>query len=102
MSNLEETLAFQIQAIGLPAPEREYRFHDKRKWRFDFCYPKIQLAIEVQGGTWNRGAHGRGSGIAQDYKKNNAAVLLGWRIMYFTSDMIKSGQAVNDIEAALK
>lgn len=33
----EETLAFHVKAAQLPPPEREYQFHNKR--RFDFCWP---------------------------------------------------------------
>ena len=102
MSNLERILDFHMHAIGLPAPEREHKFHPTRKWRFDFCWPDKMLAVEVQGGTWNRGAHGRGSGIRRDYRKNNAAVALGWRVLYMTSDMVQSGEALDDIEAALE
>lgn len=32
---------------------KEYRFHDKRKWRFDYAIPEHKIAIEVEGGVWN-------------------------------------------------
>ena len=35
--------------------EREYKFHKTRKWRFDFAYPDIQLAVEIDGGQWRAG-----------------------------------------------
>ena len=78
----------------LPAPETEYRFHPKRRWRFDFAWPKMKLAVEVEGGTWSGGRHTRGGGFAKDCEKYNAAVMLGWRVLRFTSGMIKRGEAL--------
>jgi len=97
-SSLEEDLAFQIKSIGLPEPEREYRFHNTRKWRFDFAWVDYRIAMEVEGGVWNGGRHGRGSGIVKDIEKGNAAVLLGWQMLRATADMVKSGEAVKLLE----
>jgi len=65
----------------LPRPATEYRFHTTRKWLFDFAWPEQKVALEVEGGVWTRGAHGRGSGIVRDIEKYNAAALLGWRVL---------------------
>jgi len=97
-SELEMELAFHIRAVDLPEPEREYQFHPKRKWRFDFAWPGIKLAAECEGGTWNRGRHTRGSGFEKDCEKYNAAVLLGWRVLRFTNKMIASGEAIETLE----
>lgn len=69
---------------GLPRPDFEWVFCNTRKFRFDIAWPdpRIKLAIEVQGGVWSRGAHGRGAGIVRDYEKHNLAVTMGWRILY--------------------
>jgi very-short-patch-repair endonuclease len=79
LSNWEETLALQIRALRLPVPSREFRFDDTRRWRFDFAYPEIKLAIEVDGGTWTQGRHTRGQGYENDAEKCNQAVLQGGR-----------------------
>lgn len=71
---------------GVPPPEYEYRFHPTRRWRMDVAWPEEKVAIEVQGGIWNRGAHGRGSGIVRDYEKHNAAMVAGWRVVYVVPD----------------
>lgn len=65
-------------------PVAEHRFHPTRKWRWDWSWPERKLAIEVDGGVWTRGKHGRGAGIVQDHAKQNAAVALGWRVMRCT------------------
>ena len=29
---------------------KEFRFHETRKWRFDYAFPSHKIAIEVDGG----------------------------------------------------
>ena len=72
------------RAVGLPMPEREYRFAPPRRWRFDFSYPQWHVAIEVQGAIWTQGRHSRGSGLLLEHEKLNAAASLGWRVLYTT------------------
>lgn len=101
-SELEETLAFQSMAAGLPRPEREYRFCTERRWRFDFAWPESNLACEVEGGTWSRGRHTRGAGFEKDCEKYNAATLDGWRVLRVTGKMITDGTALDAIEALIR
>lgn len=101
MSKLEALLLRHIKALKLEEPVAEYRFHETRKWRFDFAYPEQQIAIEVEGGTWVNGRHTRGKGYEQDCEKYNTAALRGWAVLRFTSGMITSLMAVNMIEEAL-
>lgn len=102
MSDLEDTLLFQMRLMELPMPEREYRFHPKRRWRFDFCWPGLMLAAEVEGAIWASGRHTRGSGYQADAEKYNSAVLLGWRVLRFTDRMIDSGDAIKTILEAMR
>ncbi len=55
-SALEELFAFQCKALKLPAPCREIVFCE-RKWRLDFAWPDIKLAVEIEGGIWTNGRH---------------------------------------------
>lgn len=55
-----------------------------RQLRWDYAIPEIKTLIEVQGGTWNRGAHGRGSGIQRDMEKLNYSACRGWRCLQYT------------------
>jgi very-short-patch-repair endonuclease len=100
-SGLEQAMANQIAWAGLPKPEREYRFHPKRRFRLDFAWPERRLGLEVQGGTWSGGAHGRGSGIARDYEKLNLALLQGWRVLQVDTKMVKDGRAIGLLIEAL-
>lgn len=97
----EERLLFQVRALKLPEPERELRFHPTRQWRFDFAWPKHMIAVEVEGGTWGRGRHTRGSGFEKDCEKYNAAAELGWTVYRYTSDQIARGEAIEQLERVL-
>lgn len=101
-SELEETLLLLIRAEDLPEPEREYRFHDVRRWRFDFAYPEHKIGIECEGGTWAKGRHSRGSGFRKDCEKYNTASMMGWTVLRFTSGMISSGEAIDTIRKVLE
>ena len=102
MSALEELLERHIKLTGIPAPAREYRFHPRRRWRFDFAWPLYRIAVEVDGGIYCRGRHVRGKGFERDAEKGNAAVLAGWRVLHFTPRMVRSGLAVQAIEILMK
>ncbi len=102
MSTLEDLLQTHIQMAGLPKPAREFRFHPRRRWRFDFAWPLCKISVEVDGGIYCRGRHVRGSGFERDAEKRNAAVMAGWRVLHFTSRTVKSGEAVQAIEALLR
>lgn len=84
---------------GFPTPETEYRFHQTRRWRFDFAWVSWQVAVEVNGGIWIKGRSGRGgahslpSNIIRDMEKNNEATRLGWRVFEFTPRQLKTGEA---------
>jgi hypothetical protein len=90
------------KAYGIPPPKSEYRFHPKRKWRFDFSWPENLVAVEVQGGVWTHGKHGRASGIVKDYEKLNSAQILGWIVLQILPSDIKNGSAATTIIEALK
>ncbi len=97
-TSLEDRFLLQIKAMRLPAPEREVMVSSTRKFRFDFAWPGLRIAVEVDGGTWNRGAHGRGVGIRRDCIKSNLATLEGWELLRGTTDMVKDGSLISDLE----
>ncbi|MCX4027914.1 hypothetical protein [Spartinivicinus marinus] len=101
MSKLEATLELHIKALKLPAPKTEYKFHPKRRWRFDFAWPDKKLAVEVEGGGWVNGRHNRGQGFANDMEKYHEAMDLGWNIYRCNSELIHSGRAVELIQKLL-
>lgn len=78
---------------GIPEPNTEYRFHPKRKWRFDFAWVPYKVALEVEGGAFTQGRHTRGKGFIADMEKYNEATILGWRILRCTPQQLNSGAA---------
>jgi hypothetical protein len=86
----------------LPAPTLQYHFHPERKWRFDFSWPDHgKVAVEIQGGSFVQGGHNRGAQQAKDYEKQNAAVLLGWRVLHFNTKQMGNIIEVVDLVASV-
>jgi very-short-patch-repair endonuclease len=102
MSVLEALFAQQVRALRLPEPVREYRFDAIRRWKFDFAWPAQKVAVECEGGIWTSGRHTRGAGFEVDCEKYNAATLQGWRVVRFTSGMVKNGAAIDTLIGAMK
>lgn len=94
-------LPLKIVAVTIPAPVREHRFDRVRKWRFDFAYPAMRLAIEVQGGIFSRGRHTRGAALLKEYEKLNEAALAGWRVLFVTPQQVQNGEATKLIARAI-
>lgn len=93
----EELFALHCKALSIDVV-REYRFHEKRKWRFDFAIPALKIAVEIEGGTWGKSRHTTGSGFEKDCEKYNSATEFGWRVLRYTSKHVKSGEAINQLE----
>ena len=102
MSALESAAALQIRALALPEPEREYRFLPPRRWRFDFAWPALMVALEVEGGVHSGGRHTTGPGFTRDCEKYNEAALRGWTVIRVTGHHIDSGDMAAWLERALQ
>ena len=97
-SDLEKALARRLDKVGLGGYEREYVFHDTRRWRLDFAWPELKLAIEVEGGVHTGGRHVSAVGFEADCAKYNAAAICGWTVLRVTGDQVRSGYAVGAIQ----
>lgn len=94
-----ERIVSICRLFGLPPPDREYRFTPARMWRFDCAWVDAKLAVEVHGGAFSGGRHATGSGLVADSEKLRAAVLLGWRVLVFTTTDLaeRNASAVADV-----
>ncbi len=119
-NELEDILAEQLTNVEIPF-ERQYKFHPEKNWRADFSifdrdYPKMKLLLECDGGTFSKpklkiaksgkpymtkSAHSSGTGIASDMLRQNEAVILGYRVLRFDTNMVKNGTALTTILRAL-
>ncbi len=65
-----------------------------RIWRTDYLFLNdasgVKLAVEIEGGTWNNGAHNRGSGYLKNVQKYNSYSLLGYTLLRFTAIQAKT------------
>lgn len=94
----EEMAAIILRSLRIPFV-REFQFHPERKWRFDFLLPD-KWVIEVEGGTrMKKSGHSTHAGITRDIEKYNAAVLMGFRVLRYTSEMVKAGCIERDMSA---
>ena len=97
---------------GLGPPEKEFRFHNKRKWRLDYAYPSLKIGIEINGGAWKKttyrnkrgelvtaigGRHNIGNGYLRDIEKKNTLTILGWAILEFTPDQTSKSETIDQI-----
>lgn len=99
--NQQIILAY-YKSCRLPSCETEYKFHPTRKWRFDYAFPFVKVAVEQQGGVWSCGKHGRGSGIIKDYEKMNEAQLHGWIVLQILPNKMAMLETVKLIRRAIE
>ena len=97
---LENSFEAMIKQYKFPEMIRQYRFAPPRRYRFDFAYPKLKIAVEIEGGSWVYGGHNRPKGFASDCEKYNLAVMNGWQLLRYTGNTM--GQAVDDLKELLK
>lgn len=104
-TQLEDTFLFQIKTLGLPEPVREHRFMAPvRQFRFDFAWPDVMLAVEVEGGTFARGKsrHTTGSGFHNDCIKYNYAVLYQWWVIKGDVKMVNDWSLAKTVKVWFK
>lgn len=77
--------------------EEEFAFGKPigRKWRADFLV-RPNVLIEIEGGLWVTSRHRTGMGFANDCRKYNAAAVLGYRVLRYTSEDLKRLDEVID------
>lgn len=97
----ELILMRDLRALGIGF-EQEYKFNPTRKWLADFLITNTKILIEVEGGIWSQGRHTRGTGYIGDMEKYNAAAILGFQVLRFSTQQVKSGLAVQQIEQLVR
>lgn len=96
-NEFEAKLARELKALKIDF-EQEFYFHPDRKWRADFHLIGKKILVEVEGGIWSGGRHTRGKGYIGDIEKYNAATMMGYQVIRFSTDQVKSGHAIQQIE----
>lgn len=82
-STLEAAYLRLVRTHGLPEPQRQHlppwAVHDGIG-RVDFAYPVHRLLVEVDGRRW----HSRDAAFDDDRRRDQEAVMAGWRVLRFT------------------
>ena len=95
--NLEDEFANQLDCEGYYY-ERQYKAIHDRKFLYDFYIPPV-LLVEIQGGVYQyKPSHASASGIRRDAEKLDLAMANGYKILLFTTDMVKSGWALQMVK----
>jgi len=105
VSWLEELFKKQLEEAGLlydeegkPAFQEEYKFLKDRRFRFDFAWVGKMVAVEIEGGIWNKSRHTNPSGFEKDCEKYNLATKAGWMVFRFGPTHVKNGTAIEFIK----
>lgn len=79
------------------APHRGPKGH-LAHYRFDIAWPSRMVALEVEGGLFQRangpGGHNRGRRMLTDILKRNLAAQLGWKTYYCTPEEVRNLSAL--------
>jgi very-short-patch-repair endonuclease len=75
----------------------ELPFHPKRKWRFDYAFPSVKVAVEIDGGVFTGGRHSGGMGQKRDFEKMNAAAEMGWAVLHYLPSERMEGRTMLQI-----
>ncbi len=88
----QNAVSWAVTGAGIGSPVlKEYKFHPKRRWKFDFALPNLKLAIEIEGAVWTHGRHTRGKGYIADMEKYTMASMMDWRVIRLTPDQLIKG-----------
>lgn len=89
---------FESELIKIAPFQKELLFASPRKFRFDYCFSDVKLAIEVEGGVWEYGRHNRPEGYFKDMIKYNLAVEKGYSVLRYNYEMILKKETIEQIE----
>lgn len=90
-SELEARMLDLLDRHGFPPPERqvEVPWLSGAAERVDLAYPSARLVIECDGRRW----HTRESDFERDRRRDNEALLAGWRVLRVTWDQVVNDEA---------
>jgi very-short-patch-repair endonuclease len=85
--------------VPMPTPQFEIRANGTTA-RVDFAYPKLKLAIELDGAAYHSGQQAR----RRDRVRDNRLGALGWRILRFSLEDLRdcAHAVVADVRTALR
>lgn len=91
-----DMLAAQIAEAGMPAPQREYRWHPTRRFRADLAWVDRKFIVEVDGAV-----HRMKDKFARDIERHNLLIRAGYLYIRVTPAMVRSGEALQWVKEFL-
>lgn len=100
---LEDILDKQLIDAGIGGYERNVVFVPNRRFKADFWFKKLRLAVEVDGGIFMKGRSGHTSGVGYhgDRVRDQIALSHGIMTVRFTTPQVRNGEAAEFIRAYL-
>lgn len=88
-----------MRELGLPEAFREYLFWPGRRFRFDFAWPQVKVAVELEGGVFSRGksGHTMGHHYHNNCTKYNQALMFGWRVIRLTAKHLEDIEYLREV-----
>lgn len=104
---LNDIYESQLQRAGIRGYARERKVIEGRRFRWDFAFESIQMAVEINGGTYlnykgKKGAHSFGKQQRKNMEKYSIGAIEDWRILHFDSKDVSSGVALSTTIKALR
>lgn len=95
-NTIELYLKQLVQSGIIKEYQTEFKFDDKRKFRFDWYIPELRLAIEYEGIISEKSRHTTIAGYTKDLVKYNLALISGFKVLRYNALNYK--QSYEDIE----
>jgi len=89
---MDALVTAQAKEAGWEPPVKEYRYVPNRKFRADYAWESRKVLLEIQGGIFNRKAHGSITGLLADLERGNHASANGWYLFRLTPDQVRKGE----------
>jgi very-short-patch-repair endonuclease len=88
-SDLEVKVLSAIRRAGLPMPHVQYElsFEDGHIVRFDFAWPHVRIALEVDHSFWHAGSEES----RKDKSRDRKVAALGWQTLRITEEDVRIG-----------
>lgn len=94
-ARLKESWEAQLRTVATDYVT-EHRFCPGRQFRFDYSWPDLSMAVELDG--WG---HNNVNRYTSDIEKGNLATGAGWRVYHVTTRMVHDNSGIHLVAAAL-
>lgn len=85
--------AYIWRSVGIIQPIPEFRFTLERRWRIDYAWPEVKVAVEIEGGIYlPKCRHTTPKGFKEDIKKYNKMVEMNWLLLRYIPQEIDYSQ----------